>query len=422
MLTRREFLATSSAALLAQPRRRPNVLVFMTDQESGRRGDLAGPADTPNRRRIDQIGTRFTSAFCNTPQCSAARSSLLTGLEPHQTGVITNVDGGSLGKPLSPSLPTVGSVFRSAGYSTGYFGKWHLGNAGTGLGEFGFDTHQGERGGDDEAARQAAEWIGRQKAPWLAWVSVVNPHDIYSVGREWERIRLRPGVKPPVTDVRNLEGKPSEQREYVDKDQGKAAASFTPQDWIRYRSYYLDLLEKADANLGTVLGAIPDLNSTIIVYTSDHGDALGEHGLAFKGPFMYEENIRIPLVIAAPGAFGRGERDDLVTQADLAPTLTALGGLQWPRAVTGRDLSRKAPERDAVFLEYYAKQKWINPIRTIRTRKWKLNWYDRGNKELYDLANDPHETRNLAGNPSIATVQKELEKRLEAWRPPMLKP
>src|SRR5579862_8639497 len=106
----------------------------MTDQESAL---LPGPADLPNRRRIARDAVRFTSAFCNTPQCSAARSSLLTGLEPHQTGVLTNVDEGSLGKPLSTAIPTVGSVFAAAGYTTGYFGKWHLGGSPA---SFGFAT------------------------------------------------------------------------------------------------------------------------------------------------------------------------------------------------------------------------------------------------------------------------------------------
>jgi arylsulfatase A-like enzyme len=96
----------------------------MSDQETSQ---VPGPVHVPNRRRLDQQGVRFTNAFCNTPQCSAARSSLLTGLEPHRTGVVTNVDGSSIGKGLSPEVPNLGSVLRRAGYQTGYFGKWHLG-------------------------------------------------------------------------------------------------------------------------------------------------------------------------------------------------------------------------------------------------------------------------------------------------------
>ena len=118
-MTRRAFLA--AAPLLAQPGTRPNILVFMTDQETAL---LPGPAALPNRARIANGAAAFSHAFCNTPQCSPARSSLLTGLEPHHTGVRTNVDGGSIGASLDSKTPNIGSVFRNAGWATGYFGKW----------------------------------------------------------------------------------------------------------------------------------------------------------------------------------------------------------------------------------------------------------------------------------------------------------
>jgi arylsulfatase A-like enzyme len=414
-LTRREFL--SGAAVLSAQRKPPNVLVFMSDQESA---SLPGLASLPNRNRLESRGVRFTSAFSNTPQCSAARSALLTGLEPNRTGVLANVDASSLGKPLPPSLPTVGKVFQAAGYSTAYFGKWHLGGEGDGLSPFGFATYVAG-GKDEEVARQAAGWVLQQSGPWLAWVSVVNPHDIYGFPKVLKQVQPRAGVKPPFSALDNLAGKPSEQREYVDKDQGRVSRDYTAEDWIRYRSYYLELVEKADACLGIVLDAVREPEAAVVVYTSDHGDALGEHGLPFKGPFMYEEEISIPLVISAPdSALGKGSRNDLVTQADLAPTLASLAGLSWPGPTSGVDLTKGRNQRTAVFLEYYAKQKWVNPIRTIRTRRWKLNWYDRGNKELYDLANDPYETRNRIGDPALSQIQSSLEKRLDVWRKPLL--
>jgi arylsulfatase A-like enzyme len=416
VLTRRDLI--SSAALAYLQRKRPNVLVFMSDQESSL---LPGPADLPNRRRLETGAVRFTSAFCNTPQCSAARSSLLTGLEPHQTGVLTNIDGGSLGKALSPSTPNAGSVFQAAGYSTGYFGKWHLGGNRQ---SFGFST-VGKEGPDETVAREAAAWIKKQTSPWLAWVSILNPHHIYSIPEVVKSIEPRKAVTGPASDLSNLAGKPAEQQAYVDKDQGKQTRNFTPEDWLKYRTYYLQLVEKADAQFGIVLDSAGDIESTVVVYTSDHGDALGEHGLPYKGPFMYEEEIRIPLVIRAPKPLvprmvTASERNDLVTQADLAPTLAALCGVEWPKKVTGRNLFSGAQPRDGVFLEYYAKQKWVNPIRTLRTRKWKLNWYDSGNQELYDLSTDVHETRNLAADPKARAVKAEMEARLNAWRGPMM--
>jgi arylsulfatase A-like enzyme len=408
--TRREFVAASALALFQK--RRPNILVFMSDQESAL---LPGPADLPNRRKLERDAVRFTHAFCNTPQCSAARSSLLTGLEPHQTKVMTNVDGGSLGKPLSPGIPNVGSVFQKAGYSTGYFGKWHLGGD---RAQFGFTT-TGAEGPDEEVAKEAAMWISNQSEPWLAWVSVLNPHHIYSIPGLVKKIEPRPGVLPPASSLANLAGKPSEQQAYVDKDQGAQTRNFTPGDWLRYRTYYLQLVEKVDAQLGTVLGAIPNLDNTVVAYTSDHGDALGEHGLPYKGPFMYEEEIRIPLLIRAPGLLVPRECTDLVTQADLAPTLAGICGMEWPKPMTGRKIGTATASRSAVFLEYYAKQKWVNPIRTMRNRNWKLNWYDSGHQELYNLAQDPREQKNLVGDPAARGVKNMMEASLNAWRGPL---
>src|SRR4051812_16264324 len=207
--TRRAFVgAMCSAPLLCSPRQRPNVLVFMTDQESAW---MPGPVRRPNYDLVASRGIRFTSAFCNTPQCSPARSSLLTGLEPHHSGVLTNVDPSSLGTPLSPEHTTLGSVFKSSQYKTGYFGKWHLGGESASLKQFGFDEYASGKT-DEDAAGSAAKWIKSQAGPWLAWVSVLNPHDIYNFSRD-ESTSLRPGVRAPLTSRADLSGKPPAQLE-----------------------------------------------------------------------------------------------------------------------------------------------------------------------------------------------------------------
>lgn len=405
MLTRRRWMQTLAVRPPA-----PNVLVFMTDQESAL---LPGPARLPNRERLLQRGVRFSNAFCTTPQCSAARASFLTGLMPKRTGVWTNVDNSSLGKPLSAALPNLGQVFQKAGYSTALFGKWHLGLPDKDLRAFGFDVRVD--GNDPAVTAAAVEWLRGRTGPWLAWVSLVNPHDIYAVRRELAKTTLRPGVSGPATDLENLAGKPVEQREYVDRDQGKITADFTPEQWKLYRSYYLDLVEKTDAQLGQVLDTI-DLDKTIILLTSDHGDQLGEHGLPFKGPFVYDECMRIPLLLSAPGRLRPGVRTDLVSTVDLAPTLAEAAGLRWPSATDGQSILRPS-RRDAVFSDYYAKQKWVNPIRTIRTRDAKLNIYDQtGHREFYDLRKDPGEANNLAARQPAQMAA--LERRLNATIPP----
>ena len=106
--------------------RKPNVLILVTDQE--RENIPRQLVHLPNRDALELHGIRFTHAFCTAPQCSASRAALLTGLYPHQAGVVTNVDTTSLGRALSPKLPSLGKVFQQAGYTTGYLGKWHLRN------------------------------------------------------------------------------------------------------------------------------------------------------------------------------------------------------------------------------------------------------------------------------------------------------
>ena len=414
MHSRRRFISGLCAApLLRGSQQKPNVLFFMTDQESAL---LPGPVNRPYHDSIRTRGLEFTHAFCNTPQCSPARSSLLTGLEPHKSGVLTNVDKSSLGRPLSPRLPTLGKVCKSAGYNTGYFGKWHLGNDGfASLKPFGFTQYAA--GSDTVAAHAAATWIKGQAGPWLAWVSVLNPHNIYDfIGRR-SSVEPRPGVRPPSTSRGDLAGKPLAQRQFLNDDQGRPTLQYTAEDWIRYRSYYCALIEKADQCFGTVLSVVKNLENTIVVYTSDHGDALGEHGLPFKGPFMYEPLIRIPLVISAPGLRPGSRRDDFVTSTDIAPTLAGLAGLEWPTPISGKSISNVSSGRDAVFLEYYGKQHTVTPIRTIRTARWKLNQYGGGDAELYDLQNDPIEAQNLAGHPEAVQIQKKLEARLAKWWP-----
>ncbi|MEZ5354373.1 MAG: sulfatase-like hydrolase/transferase [Bryobacteraceae bacterium] len=412
MISRRALLgsAAGAAVLGAQAARRPNVLLFATDQETAL---LPGPVRVPNRDKLIAEGTRFTHAFCNTPQCSPARAALLTGLYPHNAGVRTNVDGSSLGKALAAGTPTLGSVFAGAGYETAWFGKWHLGPNHTGFQTF-------LEAGDERAVKAAGDWLGgRSGKPWLCCVSVLDPHHVYDVpgARKPATVELRPGVKAPASGLENLVGKPPEQRAFVDQDQGRLTRDFTKDDWLRYRSYYLGLVEKTDGLLGRVLDAAGPLDNTVVAYTTDHGDMVGEHGLSYKGPFMYDELLRIPLILRVPGkaAFPRGgTRDDLTTQADLGPTLAAAAGVAWPGKVDGRDLARDRKGPDAVFLEYYSKQKWVNPIRTVRTKHWKLNWYDSGQREVYDLEQDPHELRNLAGK---AKVEADLARRIDAWWP-----
>lgn len=376
-----------------------------------------GRLDLPNRERLEKRGVSFPNAWCATPQCSPARGTLWTGLAPHRSGVRTNI-GATGSKPLDPSTPNLGSLFRAAGYRTGYFGKWHLTPGREIDGEaFGFDAAVAYgRGGDAEVVRRAAEWIQAQDEPWLAVVSILQPHDVYDYPRlraTGKATEIREGIEPPNSGLEDLSTRPVAQRAYVEQDQGQAAANYGPEDWRGYRSLYYDLIEDADRNFGVCLEAAGE--EAIVAYTSDHGDGLGEHGLAFKGPFLYEELMNVPFVVAAPGMAGGKQSEELACHADLVPTLCDLAGVDAPPDLDGASL-RPALEgretgRTAIFAEYHSKQRWANPTRAVRTRRWKLNVYLQGGRELYDLRDDPHERVNLAGK-GLA-IEARLEQMLE---------
>jgi len=200
---------------------------------------------------------------------------------------------------------------------------------------------------------------------------------------------------------------------------------YTEADWKRYVSAYYELIEKVDNHLGRILDALEARGlreRTLVVYTSDHGDMAGSHGLPFKGPFMYDELLRVPFIVSWPDTLPQGVPcNELVSNIDVAPTLCAAGNIDWPERFVGRDLATlfkdpTTPWRDEIFAEYYAKQHWANPIRTVRTQRWKYNLYLDGGEELYDLSKRPLEVHNLAGAEECRAIQEDLSQRLLTWR------
>ena len=454
-LSRRGFLKANSMALGAQllfiPKqtkannaRQPNVLMILSDQESQVFEEEAGAVlRLPNRKLLERQSIRLTQAFVVAPQCSASRSAVMTGLYPHEAGVVTNVDESSLGRALSPIVPTLGKVFRSHGYTTAYLGKWHLTNGLGGgvspdhdhdaLRPFGFDHYHyaSDARGHGQLVEATADWIrSGPSSPWLLIVSFpFSPHDITRAAKLIPSIQVRPGIELPPNFDDDLRTKPRPQEEFLQDGPGKASLDWGKEDWLRYRSYYLDLIERTDGYLGTILGALrrrSDAEDTIVVYTSDHGDMGGAHHLPFKGPFMYDELLRVPLLISYPRRFRAPVvSDSMVSNVDLAPTLAALSGIEWPRPLPGKDFSLlfdhpKAIIRTEIFAEYYGAGHWVNPIRTIRTAEWKYNLYVAPGREIaaemYDLKRDPGEVHNIANLPTYRNVRQSLAQNLLEWR------
>jgi arylsulfatase A-like enzyme len=415
-------------------RRRPDVILLLTDQQRADAFGAAGAADlrTPVMDRLAREGVVFTRAFTATPQCSPSRAALMTGRYPHRTGVMGNtVDGEGKGPPpagmsgrLDRSLPTLGRLFAAAGYETAYFGKWHLGGS---PGDYGFQTHDSKVHDPTLASRVVAYLWTRaapEKRPLFLIVSWLNPHDIYNVADAPPPGARAAAVRLPSNIADDLRDKPFPQRHYLDEDQGKPFVGADRTLWRRYRAFYNELVETVDREIGTVLGAVaPGDVPPITVFSTDHGDLGGAHGLPYKGPAMYEELVRIPLVISWPGRIRAARSDALVSLIDLLPTLCDLTGVPPPADVDGLSLRPvltpspgSSPRvREMVFAEYHGKQSWRVPIRMVRSARWKYVRYLGYGEELYDLDADRGELRNLAGAASAAAERARLARELDEW-------
>jgi arylsulfatase A-like enzyme len=419
----------------------PDVIIVLTDQQRADAFGAAGAADlqTPAMDRLARQGVLFTHAFAATPQCSPSRAALLTGRYPHRTAVMgnTGTEGGGqnvranqpagMSVALDRSLPTLGRVFGAAGYETAYFGKWHLGGT---PGEYGFESHDSTIR-DAALARHVVAFVQKRaesgsRRPLLLIVSWLNPHDIYGVlttARPDANALATARLPPNLVD--DLRSKPFPQRHYLEEDQGKPFIGADRELWRRYRAFYNGLVETVDREIGLVLDAVSRNDvPPITVFSADHGDHGGAHGLPYKGPAMYEEVIRVPLVIGWPGRIRPARSDALVSLIDLLPTLCDLTGVPAPNGVDGlslrpileaRAVDPATKVRDTVFAEYYGKQAWRVPIRMVRTMRWKYVRYLGYGEELYDLTADPGELRNLAREPSAAPDRMRLARELDDW-------
>jgi arylsulfatase A-like enzyme len=416
---------------------RPDVIIVLTDQQRADAFRAAGAADlhTPVMDRLAREGVSFSRAFAATPQCSPSRAALLTGRFPHRTGVMGNTggeDGGGAAGPDPPagmsgaldvSLPTLGKIFSAAGYETAYFGKWHLGGS---PGEYGFETHDSTIR-DATLARQVVRFVQRRntagvRRPLFLIASWINPHDIYGVlTADLPEPQALAAAELPSNLVDDLRNKPFPQRHYLAEDQGKPFVGADQKVWRRYRAFYNGLVETVDKEIGTVLDAVRRSDvPPITVFTTDHGDLSGAHGLPYKGPAMYEELVRVPLVISWPSRFRAARSDALVSLVDLLPTLCDLTGIDAPRDLDGLSLrpvleQTRRDIRDMVFGEYYGKQAWRVPIRMVRTERWKYVRYLGYGEELYDLSVDPGELNNLVQEAKFASERTHLARELDDW-------
>jgi arylsulfatase A-like enzyme len=340
---------------------KPNILVIVVDQ-------MRAPQWFPDAQqlgsllpRLDELRQRsvsFTSHYSASNACTPSRGVLTTGLYSHQTGCLFTGEGPTE-STLAPRFPTWGTMLRDAGYSTWWWGKWHLGHAADttpdGLEAHGFagGTYPSPNGAPNQGLQQDPSIIDQFVAwfddhadagPWCTTVSLVNPHDIcwWPKNPLPDEVPRRFSAKPvnfETADDMRRRGKPQVQIDYMDfmSPLMTGALSYDGPDsaaqWARCLDMYLWLQQQVDTQIGRVLDTVAaraeiDRN-TVIVFTSDHGEYAGSHGLRGKGAAIYEEGIRVPLYVRDPS--GRltpkpGEsRVQLTSSADLAPLLLTIG-------------------------------------------------------------------------------------------------
>lgn len=423
---------SSEAARRAAGDGRPNILLVVSDQERQRRW-LPPSVSLPWRERLLEEGLEFTRYYTHSSPCSPSRASLFTGRYLPGHGVVDNVIMPEHTE-LDPATPTLGSILRSAGYRSSYIGKWHLsqgehpdmeaygfsdwdGNDRHFMGWAGTGVHF-----DPVIATNAACWIernarpGGDPRPWFLTVALVNPHDVmwfpidqpgYAERHPEEVARTRQVLEMaawkeddplPVYDHRyeacfetlpdnfddDLLSKPEAHRQWRWDQQHGMWGYIDPSDtqaWLRHLDYYVELHRQADRSLGTVLSALEDSGAwddTAVIFTSDHGDMCGSHGLRSKGPFVYEEIMRVPLYVRVPGRTTAGScTDALATHVDLAATVCALAAADPASVVDGAgrptlqgvDLTpvfddQRRPVRDHVlFAQDSAQTENLNKVR-----------------------------------------------------------
>ncbi|MEM9565486.1 MAG: sulfatase-like hydrolase/transferase, partial [Actinomycetota bacterium] len=495
--------------MTTEPRQPYNILFILTDQERHFRNQPDG-VDRPGLRSLQRIGVTFEHHNVCSVACSPSRSNIYTGQHIVHSGIFDNVNF-PWQRDLSTKIPTMGDLLRQAGYHAAYKGKWHLtkkferelkeGMKSLSLEKYGFSDFHGlgdetanTLGGyqfDGVTAASAVNWLRREGGqqrregkPWLLAVNLVNPHDIMYFNADDDNVvqgsksflNIAKAPEHAIYDVDHEIPLPDNWNQPLDEP-GRPAmhdgymkihdvllGHIPPDDearWRRYQNYYFNCLRDMDTQVARLLAeleALDLLDTTVIVYTSDHGELGGAHGMRGKGNCAYREQNNVPLVIAHPDAPGGTHCRALTSHIDLIPTMLGFADLS-PEdqarigdGLPGHDLGPvlhdpTSAQHDAVrpgTLYTFNMLSYIDPrfvqdavaalkagrlpkskprvedlrgaVRSIFNGRYRYSRYffprqhntpttldeilRHNDIELFDLDNDPHENNNLATDPT----------------------
>lgn len=432
-------------------KKKMNVVFIMTDTQARHMVGCYGGknVNTPNLDAFAQSGVRFDKAYTAAPICTPARGAIFTGQVPQVNGAWTN--------NVSPheAIPLMGTIFSHYGYKAAYTGKWHL----DGTGYFG----DGQPGGgflpdwwydgkcfaDDlgperfkeyrevhslEDAQKAdfkaeecwgyrvadraidfLETIGEDD-PFVLVVSFDEPHHPSVAPKEyWEEFHGEDRIAKRANDYAALADNKPRMQHIQRSQQSPDAVYLSPLDGLYGCNSFID------TQIGRVIDRVTELHGddTLIIYTSDHGDMLGSHGLWYKGPQMYQETINVPFIARLPGGASGAVSTSLVSHLDIIPTMLELAGVDIPPSMHGQSILPvlKQPDEkvhDHVMTNFHRFS--INfdlfgsfyPIRCATGERFKLvlNLFD--TDEFYDLDNDPYELVNLIDDPEHGATRDRM--------------
>jgi len=485
------FLFTSTAQAVSVPIPQPNVIFIMTDQQRwdcvGANGN--GVIKTPNLDRLAASGANFTHAFVASPVCVPSRISFFTGRYAHSHRNRVNYT------PLDASEVLMQARLKEAGYRTASIGKLHYFPPTVEEAQrTGFDIvelHDGvpftDHWSDYVKWRQANDpkrdiyyravakdiapganpfraaidaeftdtaWVGQRARHWLTelaqggkpfflHVSFWKPHSPFEIATPYDSMYNDVDIPVPESFTQeDLKKLPPPLQKLAMRDGGREMKIDRQRlEWM-YRSYY-GAISQVDHEIGLILDTLEasgQADNTLIVFSSDHGDQLLEHGIMGKNCF-FESSVRVPLMVSMKGRIKPSRHDELIETVDVLPTMFELLMLPEPRECEGRSFAslisntwRDYHPHDAVFSENiipevitggalnlpFEKGKGVDGIlhpdaKMVRTERWKYCYYGDGDAELYDLQADPHERTNLAGQKELQDVEYDLRTRILNW-------
>ncbi len=423
--------------------RQPNILFLLADQQQYQTVEPGSMCHTPNVGRLREAGILFSRAHTVNAVCTPSRASLMTGLYPHNHGMVDNTHAvEEFRANFRNDRNMISKQLKAHGYRTGYFGKWHVERS-INPEAFGFDRSVTEQHGLEFPRTLTERYVVRQpgyndrtlygvhkerveeteeyffytqgiefireaaaetNAPWCTFISTNAPHDPYIAPKELYDMYDPSRFQKPVSFSDPLTDKPNIYRriKHVWQD-------MTWRDYQQAMSCYYANCTLVDTQVGRVLDFLRDtdqLENTIIVYMSDHGDLMGAHGLLCKGIPAFEEVYRIPLIVSWSASLPRARECDVpLSIVDIAPTILELAGCRAMEEIDGESVlplitdGSDSPDR-VTYAEFYG-QRLSCTQRIVWKNGYKYVYNGFDFDELYDLNRDPYELNNLIHDPQF---------------------